>query len=113
LNRYPEFDGSQLCAQTDPDLWFPTADRQTGRVAKTLCSKCLWVKDCLNYALQNDVTGIWGGKTERERSGIRKKLKIKAEPIYLDALFTPSQRGKVGVGRYNEEVDEVTDDRVS
>jgi len=108
--RYPNFDGSQICAQTYPDVWFPTAERQTGRLAKTLCSKCPWVKECLDYALQTDVTGIWGGKTERERSNMRRKLKIKAEPIYIDALFSPSLRGKVGTGEYNDGVDEVNDD---
>jgi hypothetical protein len=108
-NEYPNFDGSQICAQTEPDLWFPTADRQTGRLAKTLCLTCPWLKPCLDYALKNDVVGIWGGKTERERSHIRKKLKIKPEPLYLDTLFAPSLRGKVAVGRYNESVSEVVD----
>lgn len=105
--QYPEFDGSQICAQTDPDLWFPTADRQTGRLAKTLCSKCIWVEECLDYALKTDVSGIWGAKTERERSSLRKVLQIKPDPIYLDALFAPLQRGKVRAGGYNEEVNEV------
>ncbi len=109
-NTYPEFDGSQVCAQTEPDLWFPTSDRQTGRLAKTLCLTCPWLEPCFDYALRNDVVGIWGGKTERERSNIRKKRKIKPEPLYLDTLFAPSARSKVAVGRYNEAVDEVLND---
>lgn len=104
MNKYPEFDGSQLCAQTEPDLWFPTADRQTGRLAKSICSSCPWVKACLDYALLNDVVGIWGGKTERERSQMRIKLKIKVEPLDVDALFQYTLAGKVAEGEYNEEV---------
>jgi len=104
MNKYPEFDGSQICAQTEPDLWFPTADRQTGRVAKSLCAYCPWSKPCLEYALFTDVVGIWGGKTERERSQMRIKLKIKAEPLDVDALFQYTLAGKVAEGEYNEEV---------
>jgi len=40
---------------------------------------------------------------------MRKKLKIKAEPLYFDSLFTPSLRGKVATSRYNEESNEVLD----
>ena len=106
-NQYPLFDGSQLCAQTDPELWFPTADRQTGRVAKVLCNKCPWRESCLQYALFNDVMGIWGGKTERERSQIRKKQKIKVSPLYLDTLFLPSPKVKLSHQGYNEAIDGV------
>lgn len=104
MNKYPEFDGSQICAQTEPELWFPTADRQTGRVAKSLCSSCPWLKPCLDYALFTDVVGIWGGKTERERSQMRIALKIKVEPLDVDALFQYTLAGKVVEGEYNEAV---------
>ena len=103
VGKYPEFDGSQICAQTEPDLWFPTADRQTGRLAKSLCATCPWSKPCLDYALLTDVVGIWGGKTERERSQIRKRLKIKAQPLDVDALFQYTLAGKVVDSEYNDE----------
>lgn len=106
IGDYPDFDGSQICAQTEPDLWFPSADRQSGRIAKSLCASCLWLKPCLDYALFTDVVGIWGGKTERERSQIRKKLKIKTEALVFDAWLSPSRAGKVGVSEYNDEVGE-------
>jgi len=104
MNKYPEFDGSQICAQTEPDLWFPTADRQTGRLAKSLCSSCPWLEPCLDYALFTDVVGIWGGKTERERSQMRITLKIKVQPLDVDALFQYTLAGKVVEGEYNEAV---------
>jgi len=104
MNKYPEFDGSQICAQTEPELWFPTADRQTGRLAKSLCSSCPWLNPCLDYALFTDVVGIWGGKTERERSQMRIALKIKVEPLDTDALFQYTLAGKVVGDEYNEAV---------
>lgn len=91
-DKYPPFDGSQLCAQTDPELWFPTADNQTGKTAKSLCRKCPWKEQCLAYALHHDLMGIWGATTERERRGIRKKLGIKAHPMYLSYLVKPPAR---------------------
>lgn len=106
---YPLFDGTQLCAQTDPDLWFPTAVNQTGRLAKSLCLKCPWVEECLTYALHYDVVGIWGGTTDKERSRLRKQMKIEAEPLYSESLFAPSLRGKVVTGRYNDQISEVFD----
>jgi hypothetical protein len=57
----------------------------------------------LDYALFTDVVGIWGGKTERERSQIRKRLKIKVEPLNVDALIQYTLAGKVVGGEYNDE----------
>ena len=107
MGEYPPFDGSQICAQTDPDLWFPTSEKQTGRLAKTLCRSCPWLKSCLDYGLTHEVVGVWGATTERERIDMRKKLKIIAEPLYSDALFATSLRGKVALGRYNDVTSEV------
>jgi len=98
-----------LCAQTDPDLWFPTAVHQTGRLAKSLCQKCPWIQECLTYSLHYDVVGIWGGTTDKERAKLRKEKNIEAEPLYSESLFTPSLRGKVATGRYNEQISEVLD----
>ena len=56
----------------------------------------------MDYALLTDVVGIWGGKTERERSQIRKRLKIKAEPLDVDALFQYTLAGKVVSSEYND-----------
>ena len=109
MGEYPLFDGSQVCAQTDPDLWFPTSEKQTGRLAKTLCRTCPWLISCLDYALRHEVVGIWGATTERERIDMRKTMKISAEPLYSDALFATSLRGKSASSRYNDDVSEVAD----
>jgi WhiB family redox-sensing transcriptional regulator len=108
MKEYPPFDGSQVCAQIDPDLWFPTSEKQTGRLAKKLCHTCPWLESCLNYALNHEVVGIWGAKTERERIDMRKILKITAEPLYSDNSLATSLRGKVATSRYNDEISEVS-----
>jgi WhiB family redox-sensing transcriptional regulator len=56
-----------LCAQTDPDGFFPDRGGST-RESKKVCAKCLVRRQCLSYALTNEERfGVWGGKSERER----------------------------------------------
>ncbi|MCU1437168.1 MAG: whiB [Naasia sp.] len=61
-----------LCAQTDPEAFFPEKGGST-REAKKICTSCEVRSQCLEYALQNDERfGIWGGLSERERRKLRK-----------------------------------------
>lgn len=62
-----------LCAETDPDAFFPEKGGST-RDAKRICASCEVRQQCLEYALQNDERfGIWGGLSERERRKLRKR----------------------------------------
>ena len=61
-----------LCAQTDPEAFFPEKGGST-RDAKKICAGCEVRNTCLEYALGNDERfGIWGGLSERERRKLRK-----------------------------------------
>jgi WhiB family redox-sensing transcriptional regulator len=62
-----------LCAQTDPEAFFPEKGGST-RDAKKICASCDVRAQCLEYALQNDERfGIWGGLSERERRKLRRR----------------------------------------
>jgi WhiB family transcriptional regulator, redox-sensing transcriptional regulator len=62
-----------LCAQTDPEAFFPEKGGST-RDAKKVCGACNVRAECLEYALANDERfGIWGGMSERERRRLRKR----------------------------------------
>jgi Transcription factor WhiB. len=62
-----------LCAQTDPEAFFPEKGGST-REAKRVCLSCDVRDDCLEYALANDERfGIWGGLSERERRRLKKR----------------------------------------
>ncbi|MDS2174030.1 WhiB family transcriptional regulator [Nesterenkonia sp. CL21] len=62
-----------LCAQTDPEAFFPEKGGST-RDAKKVCAACHVKQECLDYALANDERfGIWGGLSERERRKLRKR----------------------------------------
>ena len=62
-----------LCAQTDPEAFFPE-QRGSTRDAKRICQACDARAECLDYALQNDERfGIWGGLSERERRKLKRR----------------------------------------
>lgn len=63
-----------LCAQTDPDLFFPErGEGDRAITAKRTCGRCPVQAACLAYALrtgQNE--GIWGGKSRGQLRKLRK-----------------------------------------
>lgn len=62
-----------LCAQTDPEAFFPEKGGST-REAKRVCSSCTVRSECLEYALAHDERfGIWGGLSERERRKLKRQ----------------------------------------
>ena len=63
-----------LCAQTDPEAFFPERGGST-REAKKVCVSCEVRAECLEYALENDERfGIWGGLSERERRKLKRRV---------------------------------------
>ncbi|MDA3021096.1 MAG: WhiB family transcriptional regulator [Actinomycetota bacterium] len=65
--------GHALCAQTDPEAFFPEKGGST-REAKKVCLSCEVRVECLEYALaQDERFGIWGGLSERERRRLKKR----------------------------------------
>lgn len=61
-----------VCAQADPDAWFPEP-YVVPTLAKRVCSSCPVIMDCLEFALATDQRfGVWGGLSEREREPLRR-----------------------------------------
>jgi WhiB family redox-sensing transcriptional regulator len=83
----PEFldKGEALCAEVDPELFFPqeveVVQSKTIPIsvykdlaaAKEICKRCPLAAECLAYALNNQVIGVWGGTTERQRDQLRRR----------------------------------------
>jgi WhiB family redox-sensing transcriptional regulator len=62
-----------LCAQTDPEEFFPEKGGSS-RQAKKVCASCEVRAQCLEYALQHDERfGVWGGLSERERRRLKRE----------------------------------------
>ncbi len=56
-------------------LFFP--DRgQTARRARVICGGCPVVKECLEYAVEHDCEGVWGGTTAAERRALKRKREV-------------------------------------
>ena len=67
FSRRPEWQDEALCAQTDPEAFYPEKGGSTVQ-AKRVCLACPVRSQCLSYALKHDERfGIWGGLSERER----------------------------------------------
>jgi WhiB family redox-sensing transcriptional regulator len=68
----PDWQERALCAQTDPEAFFPEKGGST-REAKRICAGCEVRAECLEYALAFDERfGIWGGLSERERRRLKR-----------------------------------------
>lgn len=85
LKDFPSFvqGGTPLCAETDPDLFFPVEAFEGALSvkefyyneveAKKICGTCPYQLECFSYALKNtDLQGIWGGTTAKDRAAIRR-----------------------------------------
>lgn len=73
--RQPDLDWQEqaLCAQTDPEAFFPDKGGST-KEAKKVCAKCEVREPCLKYALDNDERfGVFGGLSERERRKLKRR----------------------------------------
>ena len=65
--------GEPLCAQTDPEIFFPEKGGSVVQ-AKRLCAKCPARVECLIFALLNDeLHGVFGGLSARERQILRRR----------------------------------------
>ena len=69
-----------LCAQTDPDIFFPEKGGSTAP-ATSVCASCPVQAECLEYAIVNDIRhGIWGGMSDNDRRKIsRERRRARAQ----------------------------------
>lgn len=68
----PPWIGDAVCAQTDPEVFFPEKGASSGP-ARQVCKGCKVRKDCLEYALKTGQRfGVWGGMSERNRRKMRR-----------------------------------------
>lgn len=63
----PEWTKDALCAQIDPDFWFPEQGEPT-KAPKRVCMVCPVRVECLEYSIDHKIpNGIWGGLSALER----------------------------------------------
>lgn len=73
LRPAPPWVEASLCAQTDPELFYPERGG-SALPAKKVCARCPVRRPCLQWALDTDERhGVWGGLTNRQRRHLKLK----------------------------------------
>ena len=75
----------------DPDWFHIPGTGANLKEQKKFCQDCKIITECLDYAIRNDVSGVWGGTTTRERMMMRRKMGIKVIPISLREVHVGTQ----------------------
>lgn len=71
MRRVPDWTDDAICAQTDPELFFPDKG-SPAEPARRVCAQCPVATECLQAALTDpSLTGVWGGTTYMERRDLR------------------------------------------
>lgn len=55
-----------LCSQVDPELFFPPRGGSNAE-ARRVCGACPVRQQCLEVAMAEGVSGIWGGTSHKQR----------------------------------------------
>jgi WhiB family redox-sensing transcriptional regulator len=85
LGAPPSWQDAALCAQTDPEAFFPEKGGSV-RSPKRVCASCPVTAECLEFALENRMPfGIWGGTTERQRRVILAAREREAGAVRCDS----------------------------
>lgn len=60
------------CAGADVNLFFPEARQSPSPQAKAFCAACPVSRECLEYAIEHRLSGVWGGTSETQRIQMRR-----------------------------------------
>lgn len=64
-----------LCAQADPDAWFPRKGAAARPQVFRVCQRCPVQRPCLAAALQRSEYGVWAGTTAAQRRELFRLLR--------------------------------------
>lgn len=75
VQRSRSWQRDALCAQVDPDAWFPEQSNAAPPQVFTVCGRCPVRRSCLAAALLRHEEGVWAGTTEADRRHLYGLLK--------------------------------------
>ena len=85
MKTIPQWFHQGLCRGYPTKLWYQY-DSQKDKIAKKICNTCPVRADCLQFALENHETGVWGGLNDHDRKQLVRKAFVQ------EALQVSSQR---------------------
>ncbi|NDD53584.1 WhiB family transcriptional regulator [bacterium] len=81
MMRQPlEYENPACATVGDPDSWFEE-NMEDSATAKRICKKCPHLNECADYGIRNEVIGIWGALSTKERAHIATKQNINRIPL--------------------------------
>jgi len=84
-------------SKADPDIFFmddkdePNYDATKTRLALAICGQCPIQKQCLQFAIKEEMEGVWGGTTTKER----KSIIFRIERNYVPRVREPNDITKI------------------
>jgi WhiB family redox-sensing transcriptional regulator len=82
--REPRFYEAPSCATVGGDFWFPDNDlgipgasTVDAVFAKNICNGCPHRRECREWGIANEIHGIWGGLSNKDRQQVRRERGIK------------------------------------
>lgn len=88
---YPDFmsKGDANCLESEPDMFFAETDGpnyyQLLNSARRVCTGCPYQLECLTFAVEENLEGVWGGTSDGERRRMKESGKIE--------LLDPERKG--------------------
>ena len=65
----------------EPPYLFYSSNLNLVEKAREICQGCPVQIECLQYGIEHDEYGVWGGKTENERQFLRRAALVQAVPL--------------------------------
>ena len=88
---FPDFmsKGDANCLESEPDMFFAETDGpnyyQLLNSARRVCTGCPYQLECLTFAVEESLEGVWGGTSDGERRRMKESGKIE--------LLDPERKG--------------------
>lgn len=81
MTGHLEWMDSALCAQIDPELFFPVLGEDANPIKK-ICRTCPVIAECEEWTAAGPQVrqGVWAGKTERHYRGRGKRTRTEPDP---------------------------------
>jgi len=84
-NNNPKFFENAECASLDVNIFFAKDPDEPGyinsdseyREARKICMSCQYRVECAEWGINNEMYGMWGAMSPRERNKIRRARGIK------------------------------------
>jgi hypothetical protein len=79
VTAFPAFDGTQNCRNAITEgLYIEDSYGRLPKPVKALCNGCPFLDPCLEWGVQHERFGLWGGTDDRDRESIRSLRGISA-----------------------------------